>query len=441
MTEANVIALIAAIVAEVVAGVLVAIEAAVSRMSRVRAEHLVAEGRPGATRLLPVARDPARFVNALLLVRMALTVLAVALVMMILVQSGKSPGTALLITTVVMLIANFILLGVAPRTLGQQHADALALRSAGLVRALAALVSPLTRLLILLGNAVTPGKGYRQGPFATQAELREMLDRARENLVIEPDEQRMLHSVFELGSTLVRELMVPRTEMVWIERSKLLRQGLSLSLRSGFSRIPVVGDDLDDIVGVLHIKDVVSRIHEDDQAADSVQVAEVMRPAMLVPDSKPADDLLREFQASRTHLALLVDEYGGTAGLVTVEDILEEIVGEITDEYDLAEIPDCRQLGPGDYRISARMSIDDFAELTGLTVTSESEGVDTVAGLLARRLGVVPIPGSETTVGNFRLTAEDAEGRRNKVATIRVIRAVDNLPEPSRTASNNRDGK
>lgn len=229
--------------------------------------------------------------------------------------------------------------------------------------------------------------------------------------------------------------------MVWIERSKLLRQGLSLSLRSGFSRIPVVGDDLDDIVGVLHIKDVVSRIHEDDQAADSVQVAEVMRPAMLVPDSKPADDLLREFQASRTHLALLVDEYGGTAGLVTVEDILEEIVGEITDEYDLAEIPDCRQLGPGDYRISARMSIDDFAELTGLTVTSESEGVDTVAGLLARRLGVVPIPGSEITVGNFRLTAEDAEGRRNKVATIRVIRAVDNPPEPRRTASNNRDGK
>ena len=277
MTEANVIALVAAIVAEIVAGVLVAIEAAVSRMSRVRAEQLVAEGRPGATRLMPIARDPARFVNALLLVRMALTVLAVALVMMILVQSGKSPGTALLVTTVVMVIANFILLGVAPRTLGQQHADALALRSAGLVRALAALVSPLTRLLILLGNAVTPGKGYRQGPFATQAELREMLDRARENLVIEPDEQRMLHSVFELGSTLVRELMVPRTEMVWIERSKLLRQGLSLSLRSGFSRIPVVGDDLDDIVGVLHIKDVVSRIHEDDQAADSVQVA--ARPA------------------------------------------------------------------------------------------------------------------------------------------------------------------
>ena len=198
---------------------------------------------------------------------------------------------------------------------------------------------------------------------------------------------------------------------------------MSLSLRSGFSRIPVIGEDLDDIVGVVHVKDLMQRIYEDDEAEEREIVANVMRPAMLVPDSKRADDLLREFQASRTHLAILVDEYGGTAGLVTVEDILEEIVGEIVDEYDTAEIAAFEQLGPGDFRVSARLPIDDLAEHTGMNISMEVEGVETVGGLLARRLGLVPIPGSRAEIDGYLLTAETAEGRRNRVSTVRVTRS------------------
>ena len=232
----------------------------------------------------------------------------------------------------------------------------------------------------------------------------------------------MLHSVFELGDTLVREVMVPRTEMVWLERSKSLRQALSLGLRSGFSRIPVVGDNLDDVVGVVYLKDITRRVFEHRDAERSEQVDSVMRQAHFVPDSKRADDLLRDLQASRVHMAIVVDEYGGTAGLVTIEDILEEIVGEIADEYDTAEIPDVETLGEGRYRINARLSVDDLAEIVPVQVSSETDDVDTVAGLLARRLGVVPIPGTHIDLDGYRLTAEQAAGRRNRIGTILVAR-------------------
>lgn len=230
----------------------------------------------------------------------------------------------------------------------------------------------------------------------------------------------MLHSVFELGDTLVREVMVPRTEMVWIERTKSLRQALSLGLRSGFSRIPVIGDNLDDVVGVVYLKDVARRSFEHRNSERNERVDTVMREAHFVPDSKRADDLLRDMQAARVHMSIVVDEYGGTAGLVTIEDILEEIVGEIADEYDTAEIPDVEQLGSDRYRVNARLSVDDLADLVPVQVSSEADDVDTVGGLLARRLGVVPIPGTHVDIDGYRLTAEQAAGRRNRIGTILV---------------------
>jgi CBS domain containing-hemolysin-like protein len=233
----------------------------------------------------------------------------------------------------------------------------------------------------------------------------------------------MIHSVFALGDTIAREVMVPRTEMVWIEAPKTLQQALFLFLRSGFSRIPVIGESVDDVLGVLYLKDVVRSTQNGDPAAASMPVAELMRSATFVPESKPVDDLLSEMQAARTHLVIVVDEYGGTAGLVTIEDILEEIVGEITDEYDVAERPPVEQLPDGSVRVTARLPIEDLGEMFGVELPADE--VETVAGLLAQALGRVPIPGASAVVGGLQLIAEGTTGRRNRIDTVLVQPAPD----------------
>ena len=242
----------------------------------------------------------------------------------------------------------------------------------------AKVLGPVPRLLILVGNAITPGRGFSEGPFASEAELRELVDLAEASSVIESGERQMIHSVFELGDTVVREVMVPRTDMVTIDADKTLKQAMSLFLRSGFSRIPVVGDGPDDVLGLLYFKDVARRVNAD-AGAGKVHVLHAMRPVNHIPESKPIDDLLREMQRGQFHFAVVIDEYGGTAGLVTIEDILEEIVGEIADEYD-REPPGVEQLADGTTRVPATMHVDDLAELFDVTI--EEEEVDTVGGLL-----------------------------------------------------------
>jgi CBS domain containing-hemolysin-like protein len=228
----------------------------------------------------------------------------------------------------------------------------------------------------------------------------------------------MIHSVFELGDTLAREVMVPRTDMVSIDDDRVCRQAMTLFLRSGFSRIPVLGRDVDDVVGLLYLKDVIRRLNADPDAG-AVPVAELMRPMPFVPESKPVDDLLREMQRDQTHFAVVVDEYGGTAGLVTIEDILEEIVGEITDEYD-REAPEVEELGDGRLRVAATLHVDDLAEL--FDVDLEEDEVDTVGGLIGKTIGRVPILGSTCEVAGLRLTAERMSGRRHRIATVVVER-------------------
>jgi CBS domain containing-hemolysin-like protein len=233
----------------------------------------------------------------------------------------------------------------------------------------------------------------------------------------------MLHSVFELGDTIAREVMVPRTEIVWIESDKTLQQALSLSLRSGFSRIPVIGEDSDDVIGVIYLKDVARRIHVSQEVAPEETVRTLMRKPFYVPESKPADEVLKEMQAARVHIAMVIDEYGGTAGLVTIEDILEEIVGEITDEYDTG-IPEVEKLDDGAFRVSSRLHIDDLADLLGVDIEASDEGVETVLGLFATRLGKVPIPGASIEVDGWQLTAETRAGRRNRVSTVLAMRTA-----------------
>jgi CBS domain containing-hemolysin-like protein len=357
-------------------------------------------------------------VNVLLFLHMLLYVSATVLVTRAFLDFVSGPVWWQLVASALgMVVVGYVALGVAPRTLGVQHAERIAIRTAGPARALALLLGPLTQLLILVGNAITPGKGYREGPFASQAELRELVDLAEASDVIEDDERQMIHSVFELGDTVARELMVPRTDMVFVESTKTLRQAISLALRSGFSRIPVTGENLDDVVGVVYLKDMVRRTFEHHEAEQSERVASLMRPVFMVPDSKRADDLLRDMQSARTHLAIVVDEYGGTAGIVTIEDVVEEIVGEITDEYD-TEAPEVEALAHGSYRVHSRMHVEDFADLVGIHIKADEESVDTVGGLLAKRLGHVPIPGARITVQGWDLTAESAAGRRNRIGTV-----------------------
>jgi CBS domain containing-hemolysin-like protein len=275
-----------------------------------------------------------------------------------------------------------------------------------------------TQVLIAIGSALVPGTIARDSGFTSEAELRDMVDLAEERQVIESSEREMIHSVFELGETLAREVMVPRTDMVWIERSKTIRHTISLALRSGFSRIPVVGDNEDDIVGVAYLKDLVRRAY-DGEAQTAARVDDVMRPAYLIPDSKPVDELLREMQAKQVHVAIVIDEYGGTAGLVTIEDILEEIVGEITDEYD-REGPRIEDLEDGTVRVSVRVPIDDLEER--FDVSFDLEDVETVGGLLATELGRVPIAGATVELQGLRFTAEGGKGRRNQVGTVLIAK-------------------
>ncbi len=418
--------LVLALLLVLLAGVLVGSETAIGRVSRSQVEELARDNVRGAERLARLLEDRPRYVNALLFLSTVSTVTATVLVGFVAVdmlaaQGGWPAWAALLLTIVVMVVVSYVALGVAPRTLGRQHATSIALRTAGIARLSAALLGPLTNLLILLGNALTPGRGYREGPFATQAELREMVDLAEADSLIEDTERQMIHSVFELGDTFVKEVMVPRTEVVFIEQEKTLRQALSLGLRSGFSRIPVTGEGPDDVVGIVYLKDVVRRLFDSRESQDTEKVSALMRAPYFVPDSKQVDELLTEMQAARVHMAIAVDEYGGTAGIVTIEDILEEIVGEIDDEYDTAA-PEVVALDDGTYRVSSRMHVEDFAELIGIHVDGEEEGVDTVLGLMAKRLGRVPIPDATVEVDGWVLRAEQGAGRRNRIGTVLAIR-------------------
>ena len=432
MSAVDVWLLVLAGVLVLVAGLFSSADAALGSFSRARAEELLGEGRPGARRLLDLLDDLPRYLNTALLLRLLCEISAIVLVTLEVDDGFGGAWWPTVLTSIgVMLLVSFVVIGVAPRTLGRQHSERVALLSAGPLGAVTRILGPLPALLIMVGNAITPGKGFSEGPFSTETELRELVDLAEASAVIESGERKMIHSVFELGDTIAREVMVPRTDVVYIEHYKNLRQTLSLFLRSGFSRVPVIGENLDDVVGIAYLKDIVRRDFEAPDVEFTQRIDEVMRPAHFVPETKRVAALLREMQQDRFHLAIVVDEYGGTAGLVTIEDILEEIVGEITDEYDEEEI-EVQVLPSGGTRVSSRDPIDDLDELFGFDV--EEEDVDSVGGLMAKHLGRVPIPGSHVEAHGLRFEAERSSGRRNKVGTVLISR-VEHEPAPSHEGS------
>lgn len=267
--------------------------------------------------------------------------------------------------------------------------------------------------------------------FNDEADLRKLVDQAGQRAIIADSQREMIQSVLDLGETLVRELMVPRTDIVWIEGNRTLRQGLSLALRSGFTRIPVIDENLDDVIGIAYVKDLARRVHEHHESEQSETVAEHLRSATFVPENKTAADLLKEMQRDQIHMAVVIDEYGGTAGLITIEDILEEIVGEIADEYD-DEAEEVEWITPIQARVSARLNIDDFADAFKIELEdSAREDVDSVGGLLAKALGRVPIPGSEISIAGWNLVAERPVGRRHRIATVLATKAEPTLDEGS----------
>ena len=399
------------------AGFLAATESALTSISRVLIEAL--ESKRGGELLKKFSKQPAKYLNVILLVRKTCELTATVLLASILLRNYPS-AQAMALTVLIMVIISYVVVGVGPRTLGKQHPHTWARAGIGVAFFLAFILGPVTKLLIAIGNAITPGVGFRTGPFTNEAELRDLVDQAHERGLVESDEHEMIHSVFELGDTLVRELMVPRTDMVWIEKDKSLRQALSLALRSGFSRVPVVGDSIDKIIGIAYVKDLARRTLDHHEAETNERVEQHMRPATFVPESKIAADLLKEMQRDQIHLAIVVDEYGGTAGIITIEDILEEIVGEIADEFDDG-VEAFTWISEGKARAKATLHIEDLADELGIEIAEvDFEDVDTIGGLMAQKLGRVPIAGSTITVGEYLITSERPVGRRRRISSVLI---------------------
>ena len=411
------------------AGLLTAAEAAYGYLPRHEAESLLT-GRAGKP-LQRILKHPVAHMHALRFWRVwfeMATAVSVAVLFQLLVQNLWLAG---LLATVTMAAVGFVLVGVSPRQIGRKHVTGVVVLTAGLVSVLRTVLGPIPGWLVRIGSAVAPGSHGVDAAFFTEEEFRELLDRASEADMIENTEAELIHSVFELGDTKVRSVMVPRTDMVCLESGATLRQAMSLFLRSGYSRVPVIRESADQIRGILYLKDVAAQLHGRAAQSPDQTVDGFCRPVRYVPESKAVGELLQELQRESTHLAIVIDEYGGTAGLVTLEDLIEEIVGEIVDEYD-SERPEIEDLGDGRYRVSSKAGIDDLGELFDMDL--EDDEVDTVGGLLAKALGRVPIVGSEVVVEGIHLHAERLEGRRNRVS--HVLAWKQPASEETDTASN-----
>jgi CBS domain containing-hemolysin-like protein len=396
-----------------IAAVLTAAEAAFNFLPRHDAEEALLRSRGNAMK--SIMAHPVAHIRALRFWRIWFEMASAVAVAVLLYSLLDNIWLAGLAATGIMAVLGFVIVGVSPRQLGRLHSGAVVRFTAPLIRFLTWVLGPVPAWLVALGSAAAPGAPGGDEAFFSEQEFRELVDRASESDMIEDTEAEMIQSVFDFGDTLVRAVMVPRTDILSIDAGSSLRRAMSLFLRSGYSRIPVIQDNTDQILGIVYLKDVAATLHELGPGEEPPPVESLAREVRYVPESKPVSDLLRELQKESTHVAIVIDEYGGTAGLVTLEDLIEEIVGEIVDEYD-TESAEAVALEDGSYRVSSRMGIDDLGEL--FDVELEDDEVDTVGGLLAKALGRVPIVGSTVEVGGISLRADRLEGRRNRVSHI-----------------------
>ncbi|MGL3199530.1 MULTISPECIES: CNNM domain-containing protein [Curtobacterium] len=394
-------------------GVLAASDAALSVLSRADLDE-IARGAKRRRAIEAIGDDVGAHVNALNFVRVLAETAAAVLVTIALVTVFDTWWVALVVSAAVMTAVSFVLVGSSPRSVGRAHAERLIAVTGGLVRAVRIVLGPLAGLLVAIGDRVTPGRGRSASTVSSEEQLLSLVDEATESNVLEADDRELIHSVFEFSDTLVREVMVPRTDMTTVDGEDTLAGAMEQFLAAGVSRMPVTGKDSDDVLGVLYLRDVSRALYER-PGAGAEPVTGLLRPAGFVPESKAADDTLRAMQAGKNHLLLVVDEYGGVAGLVTMEDLIEELVGDISDEYDRAVV-DRVEVEPGLWRVSARMPVDELGDLFGIEL--DDDDVDTAGGLLVKELGHLATRGDRVTVDGIVLVAERVEGKRRHLVSV-----------------------
>lgn len=415
--SADIGALVAIVVLLALAGVLVAAEEAISRTSPVRIESLSDVSHKRAARLVALLEEPEAVINPLRLLVLVLQLTETTLVAMVADHFLAWPGVVGLVALNVAVV--FVVTEAVPRTLGILHPDRTAVALARPVQLVCELppIRLLAGALITVTNVVVPGKGLRQGPFSSPEELIALADAAVEDDVLEQEERDLIESVIEFGDTVVREVMVPRLDMVTVERDLSVSKALSVASEAGFSRVPAVGQNVDDVVGLVYVKDLIKA---ELQGLGDESIEGRMRSARFVPETKKVAELLKEMQHEKFHMAVAVDEYGGIAGLVTLEDLIEELVGEIVDEYDKEE-PLVERQRDGTLQVDARISIDELNDLAGMDLPEGDW--DTVGGLVFDRFGRVPSAGETTEVNGYRLRVERLQGRR--ITRVKILK-----PEP-----------
>jgi putative hemolysin len=399
----------------VLAGFLALAETSLTRMNRIKATTLEEQGLRGAGLLARLVEHPERFLNPVLLLLLICHIVASILVGILFEQYG---AWGVVLATFVEVVVIFVLAEAAPKTWAVQHPERAALLAAPIVAAIVNFppIRLLARFLIGLSNVILPGKGLQTGPFVSEEELLATVDVATEDEIIEKEERALIRSIIEFGDTVAREVMVPRPDMLAVEGRDKVADVLEVAIAAGYSRIPVYDQGIDDVIGIVYTKDLMRAVRDAEGTDRSAR--DLARKAEFVPEGKKVAELMREMQKDKFHIAIVVDEYGGTAGLVTLEDLIEELVGEIVDEFDVEE-PSIEALAGGAYRVNARMPLDEVNELLGADFPEGDW--DTIGGFVFNLLGHVPAEGEAVHHDGYRLAAEKVQGRR--IGRVRIVAA------------------
>lgn len=380
----------------------------VSRLSMVRAMRLEKEYPKKGRLLITIAENPRPYVAGTLLTLLIARITAVVLFTAILVS--REVPAAELIAIVVLTFFLFQIAELAPRTWVLERADQVLLLGARPVYFLGKAMAPVSMFLIEVSRLfmlILPGRGVPRGPLTSEDEIKSILETAEAEEVIETEEREMIHSIFEFGDTVVREVMVPRPDMICVEADTKAEDILDIMLRKGVSRVPVIRESIDNIIGIVYLKDIVRRLHNGTRRTK--RASEIARDPVFMPESKKVGELLTEMRQTKNHMVIVVDEYGGVSGLATLEDLLEEIVGEISDEYDREE-PHIEPIDEQSFRVDARLAIGELSEL--LDEELPSEEWDSVGGLVAGLLGRVATEGDQVNINGVRFEVERVKGRR-----------------------------
>ncbi len=412
---------------------LAAAETALSRIDRFRAAALADEGRRGAKALVHLVDSPEHFsgyLNGVLLLLSATRIVAATAVAYLAFEWLDGPWVVAAIVAEV--VVGYVLSEAVPKTWAIEHPERAALVSAPIVKAILRVlpVRLISRPLIWTANKLLPGKGLAEGPFIYEQQILALADTAAQNKAIQQEEHALIHSVIEFGTTIAREVMVPRTDMTMLGVDCTASQAIDVAIGNGYSRMPVHGESNDEILGTLFTKDLLRAVHSGEGDGP---IKPLLKPIKFVPETKRVAELMPEMQREKVHMSIVIDEHGGVVGLVTLEDLIEEVVGEITDEYDVEDAPHIEVLGEQDWRIDARMLLDEINDELKLDLPTGDW--DTVGGLLIDDFGRVPSRGDKTRIADYGFTVEQTSGRRITRVRLKVEPVmVDEVDDPVSSA-------